>query len=345
MFWISTILITMAALLAAFYPALRAKNGLLDHAEVSDLGHDVAVYKDQIDELAAELKSGAIGEAEAKQARSEIARRMFAAEDRRDNLEGASAKARANRFGMVLLAATALVIIPAISVLVYTTLGSPEFPSQPLAARLEAQQNEQAAIAEKEGDLLQLVERAEEHLRANPNDGRGWDVLAPIYFRLQQYEKSKLAFSNALSVLGPSAKRLGGLGEVMVAINNGRMTADAEKLFSEALAIDPTDERSRYYLSLNTNPQQNEKPEFSEEQKTMINGMVEGLDARLSQDGGSVEEWQQLIRALLVLGQPDAAQKAAVDAIKAYKDDPASVAAITEFANAQGLTLEDVPAR
>ncbi|MDA8586368.1 c-type cytochrome biogenesis protein CcmI [Rhodobacteraceae bacterium] len=45
-----------------------------------------------------------------------------------------------------------------------------------------------------------------------------------------------------------------------------------------------------------------------EERQEMIQGMVEGLSARLAEDGGSPEEWMQLVRALMVLGDEDRAR-------------------------------------
>ena len=49
----------------------------------------------------------------------------------------------------------------------------PGVPAQPLAARL----------ADPNGDINVLIAKAENHLAVNPNDGAGWDLLAPIYMR------------------------------------------------------------------------------------------------------------------------------------------------------------------
>ena len=50
----------------------------------------------------------------------------------------------------------------------------------------------------------------------------------------------------------------------------------------------------------------------------MISGMVEGLQARLFADGGSVEEWTQLVRSYLVLNDPASAQRSYDAAVSAY---------------------------
>ncbi|MCJ8139620.1 c-type cytochrome biogenesis protein CcmI [Falsirhodobacter halotolerans] len=47
-----------------------------------------------------------------------------------------------------------------------------------------------------------------------------------------------------------------------------------------------------------------------EDQARAVQGMVDGLAARLNSDGGDAEEWMRLMRAYAVLGRPDAARDA-----------------------------------
>jgi cytochrome c-type biogenesis protein CcmH len=54
------------------------------------------------------------------------------------------------------------------------------------------------------------------------------------------------------------------------------------------------------------------------DQSEMIGQMVSGLAARLDAEGGSPEEWTQLVRAYLVLGDRVAAQTAYDNAVAAY---------------------------
>jgi cytochrome c-type biogenesis protein CcmH len=53
-------------------------------------------------------------------------------------------------------------------------------------------------------------------------------------------------------------------------------------------------------------------------QQQMIKGMVDGLSARLYADGGTIEEWTQLVRSLIVLNDIAGAQKAYDKAKLAY---------------------------
>jgi cytochrome c-type biogenesis protein CcmH len=64
-------------------------------------------------------------------------------------------------------------------------------------------------------------------------------------------------------------------------------------------------------------PAQDAQAGFSPEQQKMIETMVQGLADRLSQQGGSAEEWSRLIRAYTVLHKPDKARDALASARKA----------------------------
>jgi cytochrome c-type biogenesis protein CcmH len=56
----------------------------------------------------------------------------------------------------------------------------------------------------------------------------------------------------------------------------------------------------------------------AQEQAEMIRGMVDGLTSRLYSDGGTIEEWAQLVRSYIVLGDLPNAQTAYDRAVVAY---------------------------
>ena len=124
----------------------------------------------------------------------------------------------------------------------YAVLGSPNIPDQRLESRL--------AKNPAESSLEELVTRAEQHLRENPEDGRGWEVLAPIYLRMGRSEEAAVAFRNAIRLNGPSAAREAGLGEALTSASGGMVTTEAQAAFERALAIEPNDPRPNFFLAL-----------------------------------------------------------------------------------------------
>ncbi len=125
----------------------------------------------------------------------------------------------------------------------YVRLGSPELAISALAAEQNVSPGQQPSVEI-------LVARAEAHLQRNPTDGRGWQVLAPVYMRLGRYSDSVRAWRNTLQFLGEDADRQAGLGEALVAEANGIVTADANAAFVRAVALDSTTISARYYLAV-----------------------------------------------------------------------------------------------
>ena len=65
--------------------------------------------------------------------------------------------------------------------------------------------------------LDNLVAQVEAHLEKNPDDGRGWEVVAPVYMRLGRFDDAVKAWRNALRLNGASADREADLGEALMA--------------------------------------------------------------------------------------------------------------------------------
>ena len=72
--WLILALMTGAAIFAVIWP-------LAQNSKAARSGSDVAVYRDQLDELERDLAAGSIGKTEAEAARVEISRRLLAAAD------------------------------------------------------------------------------------------------------------------------------------------------------------------------------------------------------------------------------------------------------------------------
>ena len=354
--WLILALMTAAALCAVVWPLAR-------HAKAARSGSDVAVYRDQLDEVERDLTAGLIGNTEAAAARVEISRRLLAAANAAQvappAADATSAARRRRAF-----AVASMLALPIVAGGLYLQLGSPQLASAQPVAQLDRAPAQQSVES--------LVAQVEAHLQRNPEDGRGWEILAPVYMRLDRYADSVTAWRNALQLLGESAQRDANLGEALTAEANGVVTADAKAAFVRAVTLDNTIVSARYYLGLaaeqdgqrdkaaniwrdliakapadafwlgdvrdalarvegkSTQPPGPSAAQMAaaanqppEQQATMIQGMVERLAARLKQDGSDVEGWVRLVRSYKVLGKPDKASAAAADARQALAGDPA----------------------
>ncbi len=367
--WVVFAVLTGVAVLAVLVPLTRTRTAGHVAARTGQQS-DVAVYKDQMREIDADLARGVIDETEAGAARAEVGRRLLAA-DRAAKRAGGAAKPLPR-----VVVAAVIVLVPAISLGTYLWLGSPDLPGQPLSARLDRPAQEQ--------DVDILVARVEEHLARDPEDGRGWEVLAPVYMRLGRFDESVRAWANALRLLGSSAEREANFGEALVAARDGVVTEEARDAFARALKLDPDAPKARFFVAIaaeqdgdtetakrlwhallaDSAPDAPWRPAVEErlaglanpaipgptaddmaaaedmgadERGEMIAGMVERLAGRLAEDGKDLEGWLKLARAYVVLGEPGKAREALGSARENFAGDADAAGRIDAAEKSLGL--------
>ena len=228
--WIAMAVLTAAASLAVLIPL-----GRQTHA-ASHAGAARSIYRDQLQELARDRERGLIGEAEAEAARIEISRRLLHSDSGVD--AGTTAPHPAYRIERLV----AVVVIPLLAIGAYLYVGSPQLADSPAASQ-------QAATA-TEGSVEDLIAKVEGHLAANPEDGRGWEVLSPIYMRLGRFDDAVRALGNARRLLGSTAERESLYGEALTRASGDVVTEEARAAFDKALKFDPDDVRSRFYIAM-----------------------------------------------------------------------------------------------
>lgn len=230
--WLAISLLTGIAIMAVLWP-LRTRTS----AVAAEGQADLAVYRDQLAEIERDRAGGLIGAAEGEAARAEVARRILRVAD-----AGGTAPLPSRDGRRRIAAVLALIGIPLFAGGLYFALGSPQFAGQPLAARLDA--------GPDKADVAILVRRVEDHLKANPDDGRGYEIIAPVYFRLGRYDDAARAWANAIRLNGSSAGRQNGLGETLTSAAGGVVTAEAKAAFEATLKDNPKDPMARYFLGL-----------------------------------------------------------------------------------------------
>lgn len=370
LFWILVAILTAAVAAVLLLPLLRRPS-----ASANDAGHDVEVYRDQLEELKRDEATGLIGAGEAELARAEVARRLIAASK-------AEAKEKARTSGRNRLAQTfVIVLLPAIGLCLYLATGRPDLPAQPLAERL----------ANPGNDINVLIARAENHLARNPDDGSGWDLLAPIYYRSSRMEDSANAYAQAIRLLGESPERLDGYAEALIALADGVVTADARKQLEASLKLNPDNPRTRYYLALALE-QEGKKPEAraafealakdspadaawlplvnkhiavlgegattpalgnptaddvaaaqdmsTGDRQQMIAGMVESLATKLQENPDNFEGWMRIIRSYVVLDQRPKAEAALQTALKTFPADSENGKQLLALARDLSISVE-----
>ncbi|MES1990274.1 MAG: c-type cytochrome biogenesis protein CcmI [Pseudomonadota bacterium] len=219
------------SLLSPFKARRRAATG------APDASQDVALYRDQLAEVERDLERGVMGEGEAQAARIEVSRRLLAAVDA-EKLKATGKPAASPRrvaFAMMLF-------VPALTVGFYLVFGSPDQPDAPLAARLDQ-------TADKL-PLDGLIVKVEQHLKVEPDDLKGWEVIAPAYMRQRNFPMAITAWNRVISLGGVTAERLAARGEAQIYAADGKVTEGAKQDFLAAEKSDPLEPRAQYYLGV-----------------------------------------------------------------------------------------------
>ena len=197
---------------------------------------DLAVYRDQLAELARDRARGLIGESEHAAARIEIERRALAAADRARAGASPAPVAQANRRRLaaaVLLAAA----VPGAATLVYLSRGAPHL--------LEA-----AAPSRGDSEIAGAIERLVDHLERNPDDAEGWAMLGRSFALLARHAEAERAYAEAERLAPGNADVIARRAETRIFADGGAIGAEARAMVDRALAADPQDPRARYYRGL-----------------------------------------------------------------------------------------------
>ncbi len=336
-FWILAIAITAIACAALYYASAGRTVNVSAGAGDALKGH----FRLQLHEIDGDIASGRLGEAEGLAAKGELARELLRAEG--------ETKPSGDRKGDGRNALVASLLgVAVLAFGTYAMLGNPQLPSLPLAGRDSAQPM----------DIKDAVAKIEARLAASPDDLRGWTVIAPAYVQMGRLPDAVRAYRRINELAPPTADSETNLGEALMMLNDGVVTDEAMGLFQSAIARDPQYVRARFYVASELTRRgdyaaavdawnallafgKGDEPWMVTARNGLaaaeaelnpatapavvpddaqIRAMVDGLDARLKAQGGSIGEWTQLVRSRMVLGDIAAAQTAYEAARAAYPD-------------------------
>ena len=87
-------------------------------------------------------------------------------------------------------------------------------------------------------------------MREHPEDGEGWDVIAPVYYKLGRFRDAANAYAHAARLKGETVRRLAGLAESAVFAADGIVTEEARAAYEKILKLEPGRVEPRFWLAL-----------------------------------------------------------------------------------------------
>ena len=227
--WIVIAALLLCTVAALLYPLLRPSRG-----QAPRFAYDVAVYRSQLAEVEQEADRGFVSTDLADAARTEIQRRLLAA-------DRAEAKPLFDSRAMRLTAAVAIgLMLPLGSLLLYAAIGAPGLPGQPYAERLKHDPAVIAAVA---------LDKDAARLRADPS-AKGYLDLGNRYAEQHDYVHAAESFQHAISLGSEDSNTWSDLGEAIVLGSNGAVVPEALRAFAHALTLNRFEPRARFYVGL-----------------------------------------------------------------------------------------------
>jgi cytochrome c-type biogenesis protein CcmH len=257
LFWIIAGLIAIAATGLLVAP-LRRSGGAGAPAQ------ELAIYRDQLAEVDRDLARGTLDSAEAERARTEIARRLLAA-DR----AGPAATAEAPGRPTTLLAAVTALLLVLGGVLAYAELGAPGYPDLPRSERLAlAEQMRATRPSQAEAETAvaaagiqapplddayqELMEQLRSIVASRADDLEGWTLLSQHEMQTGNFAAAARAQEHVIALKGDGATAddLLDLVNRLVAAAGGQVSPEAEAVLDQILDRDEDNPGALYFTGL-----------------------------------------------------------------------------------------------
>ena len=211
-FW----LIAVALAAAALFVVLRPLLGRRTRAPLSRREANIAIYRDELRELDADLAAGTLAREDYERSRLELEARL---------LEDVAADEPAPQPGGRRAALAVGIALPVVAIAVYFAAGNPGALAPQMTMPTEAQ-------------IEAMVARLAAKLEENPGDVEGWKLLGRSYTVLGRYPQAVAAYAKAAERAPHDAQLLADFADAL-AMSRGRLAGEPERLIARALEIEP----------------------------------------------------------------------------------------------------------
>ena len=232
LFWVICALMVVVALAFVLPPLLQRP----DTKEIDEEQKEanVAIYRDQLSELDADLENGIVSQQQFEQDRDEIERRLL------EDTSVVSAAAQSTKHtkgkrGMVYAVALALPLVATVFYLKVGDLKAISKSAAVVANPVSGTASSDPSSQQIEANVAALAKR----LETNPSDGRGWSMLARSYTSMEKFAEASNAYAKATALAPNDADLLAEYAFANAMANGRRLQGKSLELVNQALKVDP----------------------------------------------------------------------------------------------------------
>jgi len=234
-FWIICGCLVIVALSFVLPPLLQRTDQHSDESDKERREANIAIYRDQLSELDADLKNGIVANDQYEQDRQEIQKRLL--EDTKATAERGKVKQSRNTQSTVYILALG---IPLVAVVFYLKVGDPKGLSKEAAtAPPTAMQSLESGGERTQQQIEANVTALAKKLESNPNDGQGWQMLARSYNSMERYAEAADAYSKATAIITNDADLWAEYAFSLAMANGRQLDGKPTELIAKSLQLDP----------------------------------------------------------------------------------------------------------
>jgi cytochrome c-type biogenesis protein CcmH len=190
---------------------------------------NLAIIRDQLKELDADLAAGVLAPDQHREARAELERRALE-EGRTD-----ATHAAASSLGGARTAVALAVVIPVAAALLYLQLGAKEaFSPEAMAPAPEG--GEHSVTAEQ---VEQMLAKLTAKLKQEPNDPKGWSILARSLYVMQRFPEAAEAYAKLAELVPNDPEVLADYADTLAMAQGRTLAGKPMELIERALKLDP----------------------------------------------------------------------------------------------------------
>ena len=236
MLWVIIVILTAAVIVFLLGPFFRSQK---DASYLDEEDYLTA----QLADIAGDRDAGLISAEDAAAADLEARRRLLSA-----HRSAAKAMPKPGGIAARQLSGMLVAVAPVAAIAAYLVLGNPSVSETEEGKRIAAANRTQMAM--QATSVSQSIKVLEARLDDNPAVLDDWVLLAESYANSDRFADAARAFGQARALAPDEAYLHAAEGEAIAMAAGGIVTPDARFAFDQALAIDETEPRARFYLAI-----------------------------------------------------------------------------------------------
>lgn len=234
LFWVICVAMLLVALFFVLPPALRSDSA---NAKDDDARRDanIAVYRDQLKELEADLHNGIVGEDQYPQDREDIERRLL------EDIATSPSSTAATRINATTRKHAYMIGIglSLVAVIFYLRIGTPDGITNAATVATAPPSAAAASGPRSQAQIEENVAALAKRLQSNPSDAQGWTMLARSYSSMERFGEASGAYAKATELTPDNADLWAEYAFTTAMASGRKLEGKPMELIQRALKADP----------------------------------------------------------------------------------------------------------